>query len=68
MGSEVGEPLSGRWASQPVCRGSQRGERRWRGSVPADGPAAVPSLPPDIRGDDDGAADGHHYLPPHLQR
>lgn len=66
--SEVSEPLSGRWASQPVCRGSQRDRRRGRSSVQVDGPAVVPSLPPDICGDDVGAADGHHYLPPHIQK
>lgn len=64
--SEVSEPLSGCGASQSACRGSQwrGGRRRWR-SVQTDGPAGVPGLPPDICGDDDGAADGHHHLPPH---
>lgn len=56
--------VSGCGAAQPVCWGWQ-----WcrRSSVQTDRPASVPSLPPDISGDDDGAADWHHHFPPHQQ-
>lgn len=65
--SEVSEPISRRGASQPARWGSRWGERRGRSSIQTDWPAGVPSLPPDVCGIDDGAADGHHHLPPHLQ-
>ena len=62
--SEINEPQSGCGASQPTGHGSRRCERYGWSPVQTYGPAGVQSLPPDVCGDDDGAADGHHHLPP----
>lgn len=74
MGSEVAdismliESVSGCGASQPACRGQQPVGRRCWSSVQTDGAAGVSSCSPDVCGDDDGTADGHRRLPPHLRQ
>jgi len=65
--SAVRETLSRCGASQPDQCEWHTGERHGQRAVPTDGPASVSSLPPDICDDDDGAADGHSHLPPHVQ-
>lgn len=61
--SEIHPPLSGRGHSQWERRRSRSFTRH---CVQTDETPGVSCLTPNICGDDDGASDWCHYLPPHL--